>query len=82
MASESAAPEMAEYLKLICKIFWSTTYMGIPDTLLQPPQFLGWMEAIRALLLRPVPLVGPGVGSGRVWATKCLMGGGVCGWWW
>ena len=48
---------MAELLKLICKAFWSATYMGIPDTLLQQDQFVGWMTCIHALMDMPVPKV-------------------------
>ena len=46
---------VAELLKLICKAFWSATYMGIPDMLLQQEQFVGWMTCIHTLMDMPVP---------------------------
>ena len=57
LLQSGSAPEVAELLKLICKAFWSATYMGIPDTLLQQDQFVGWMTCIHALMEMPVPKV-------------------------
>ena len=57
LLQSGAAPEVAELLKLICKAFWSATYMGIPDTLLQQDQFVGWMTCIHALMEMPIPKV-------------------------
>lgn len=54
---ESAAVELADLMKLICKTFWSTTYLDIPQHLLQPPVFMAWMAAFEELVLKPVPLV-------------------------
>ena len=44
-------------LKLVCKVFWSTTYMGIPPLLLQEAQFTGWMTCLLQAVQRPVPQV-------------------------
>jgi len=55
---ESAAVELADLMKLICKTFWSTTYLDIPQHLLQPPVFMAWMAAFEELVLKPVPLEG------------------------
>lgn len=49
-------PQIAVYLKLVCKVFWSATYMGIPDVLLQPEQFMGWMTGVHLALMKPLPL--------------------------
>ena len=57
LASESAALEVAELQKLVCKVFWSTTYMGIPPLLLQEAQFSGWMSCLLQAVQRPVPQV-------------------------
>ena len=54
---DSPSLELAEVLKLICKVFWSATWMGIPDILLQEGQFLGWMTGFHKLLVKPVPQV-------------------------
>ena len=63
--SPSPSSEAAEYLKLVCKIFWSATYMCIPDVLLQPEQFAGWMNGIHLAVTKAVPVVGGGGGGGR-----------------
>ncbi|KAK9818968.1 hypothetical protein WJX74_009075 [Apatococcus lobatus] len=55
---DSPSLELAEVLKLICKVFWSTTWMGIPDILLQESQFVGWMTGFHKLLVKPVPQQG------------------------
>ena len=57
LQSGSQAEIAAELLKLICKAFWSATYMGIPDMLLQQDQFVGWMTCIHTLMDMPVPKV-------------------------
>ncbi len=57
LQSGSQAEIAAELLKLICKAFWSATYMGIPDMLLQQDQFIGWMTCIHTLMDMPVPKV-------------------------
>eukprot|EP00887_Chlorella_sp_A99_P003658 scaffold7.g3658.t1 len=58
LASDSPAVERAELLKLVCKIFWSSTYMEIPAVLLREGQFAGWMGALHALVMLPVPAEG------------------------
>ena len=57
IASNSPAVELAELMKLICKTFWSATYLEIPPLLLQPPVFTAWMECFEKLLVMPVPTV-------------------------
>ena len=54
---DSPSLELAELLKLVCKIFWSATWLGIPQILLQESQFVGWMTCFHKLLLKPVPQV-------------------------
>lgn len=57
LASKSSAVEVAELEKLVLKIFWSATYMGIPALLLQEPQFVGWMTSLLQAVKQPVPQV-------------------------
>ena len=57
LASQSAAVEAAELQKLVLKIFWSATYMGIPTLLLQEPQFVGWMTSLLQAVQQPMPQV-------------------------
>ncbi len=57
LSAASAALEVAELQKLVCKIFWSTTYMGIPRLLLQEAQFTGWMTCLLQAVQQPVPQV-------------------------
>ena len=57
LASKSPAVEVAELQKLVLKIFWSATYMGIPALLLQEPQFVGWMTSLLQAVKQPVPQV-------------------------
>ncbi|KAK9813831.1 hypothetical protein WJX73_000701 [Symbiochloris irregularis] len=54
MAMEASA-EVAQLLCLVCKIFYSACYMGVPLLLLQPEHFQGWMANLHALILRPAP---------------------------
>ena len=49
--------EAAQLLRLVCKIFYSACYMGVPALLLQPEHFQGWMGNLHALILRPAPPV-------------------------
>ena len=51
--------EIAELQKLVLKIFWSATYMGIPALLLQEAQFVGWMTSLLEAVKQPVPQVCP-----------------------
>lgn len=50
--------EVADLVKLICKIFWSSTYMEIPRQLHDPHVFTAWMACFHNLLERPVPQEG------------------------
>ncbi|CAD5166944.1 unnamed protein product [Musa acuminata subsp. malaccensis] len=50
--------EVAVLIKLICKIFWSSIYLEIPQKLLDPNVFTAWMVLYLNLLERPVPLEG------------------------
>lgn len=50
--------EVAELIKLICKIFWSSIYLEIPKQLFDPNVFNSWMILFLNVLERPVPLEG------------------------
>nr|XP_018676718.1 PREDICTED: importin beta-like SAD2 isoform X2 [Musa acuminata subsp. malaccensis] len=50
--------EVADLIKLICKIFWSSIDLEIPQKLLDPNIFSEWMFLFLNLLERPVPLEG------------------------
>ncbi|CAM8985400.1 unnamed protein product [Rhodiola kirilowii] len=52
------AVEIADLIKLICKIFWSSIYLEIPKLLLDPAVFDSWMTLFLNLLERPVPSEG------------------------
>lgn len=56
LAMDSTAPELAELLKLVCKTYWSATYMSIPPLLNQEQQFTGWMACFHTLMMKPLPL--------------------------
>ncbi|XVF84412.1 hypothetical protein PTKIN_Ptkin17bG0035100 [Pterospermum kingtungense] len=55
---EKPAVEVADLIKLICKIFWSSIYLEIPKQLLDPNVFNSWMMLFLNVLERPVPLEG------------------------
>ncbi|GMJ01728.1 enhanced miRNA activity 1, SUPER SENSITIVE TO ABA AND DROUGHT2, UNARMED 9 [Hibiscus trionum] len=55
---EKPAVEVADLIKLICKIFWSSIYLEIPKQLLDPNAFSAWMVLFLKVLERPVPLEG------------------------
>ncbi|TYH55539.1 hypothetical protein ES332_D09G241800v1 [Gossypium tomentosum] len=55
---DKPALEVADLIKLICKIFWSSIYLEIPKQLLDPNLFNAWMMAFLNVLERPVPLEG------------------------
>lgn len=59
LAAGGAAPEAGELIKLVLKTFWSATYMYVPAPLAEPQQFAGWMTALHAFVLAPVPTVPP-----------------------
>ncbi|ERN11860.1 importin beta-like SAD2 [Amborella trichopoda] len=50
--------EVADLLKLICKIFWSSIYLEIPKQLFDPNVFNAWMALFLNILERPVPIEG------------------------
>ncbi|KAI8465003.1 MAG: armadillo-type protein [Monoraphidium minutum] len=54
-AGASAGLAPAAYAKLVLKVFWSATFMGIPDALLADEQFRGWMGGLHDMLRRPPP---------------------------
>lgn len=73
MGLDSPSPDLAELLKLLCKIFWSATYMEIPQLLLQV-----WQAAITGvgrLCRRGCPWLGCLSGRGCPWSGRL----GVCG---
>uniref|UniRef100_A0A061RWK7 Putative importin-7 n=1 Tax=Tetraselmis sp. GSL018 TaxID=582737 RepID=A0A061RWK7_9CHLO len=47
--------EVAELIKLICKTFWSSTFMSMPACLADHDQFVGWMTCIHTFINMPVP---------------------------
>ncbi|KAK1425494.1 hypothetical protein QVD17_20846 [Tagetes erecta] len=50
--------EIADLIKLICKIFWSSIYLEIPKKLSDHNVFNAWMVLFLNILERPVPLEG------------------------
>ncbi|XP_076945680.1 importin beta-like SAD2 [Bidens hawaiensis] len=50
--------EVADLIKLICKIFWSSIYLEIPKKLYDLNVFNAWMVLFLNILERPVPLEG------------------------
>ncbi|RWR73022.1 importin beta-like protein SAD2 [Cinnamomum micranthum f. kanehirae] len=50
--------EVADLIKLICKIFWSSIYLEIPKQLFDANVFNAWMILFLSILERPVPLEG------------------------
>ncbi|KAE8673868.1 Importin beta-like SAD2 [Hibiscus syriacus] len=50
--------EVADLIKLICKIFWSSIYLEIPKQLLDPNVFNAWMMLFLNVLERHVPVEG------------------------
>ncbi len=57
LAQPVLSAQAALYSKLVCKTFWSATFMGIPAVLLQEEQFSGWMRCFHEALRKPVPEV-------------------------
>lgn len=45
----------SHYVKLVLKVFWSATFMGIPTALLRDDQLAGWVSALHDVLRRPPP---------------------------
>nr|XP_017226651.1 PREDICTED: importin beta-like SAD2 isoform X2 [Daucus carota subsp. sativus] len=54
----SPSIEVADLIKLICKIFWSCIYLEIPKQLFESNAFNAWMVLFLNILERPVPLEG------------------------
>ncbi|XP_077226915.1 importin beta-like SAD2 [Tasmannia lanceolata] len=50
--------EVADLIKLVCKIFWSLIYLEIPKQLFDPNVFNAWMILFLSILERSVPLEG------------------------
>ncbi|RYQ79055.1 hypothetical protein Ahy_Scaffold8g108542 isoform A [Arachis hypogaea] len=50
--------EVADLIKLICKIFWSSIYLEIPKLLFDQNIFNAWMVLFLNVLERPVPVEG------------------------
>ncbi|XP_061364668.1 importin beta-like SAD2 isoform X1 [Gastrolobium bilobum] len=50
--------EIADLIKLICKIFWSSIYLEIPKLLFDQNIFNAWMMLFLNVLERPVPSEG------------------------
>ncbi|CAL0316301.1 unnamed protein product [Lupinus luteus] len=50
--------EVADLIRLICKIFWSSIYLEIPKLLFDQNVFNAWMVLFLNILERPVPLEG------------------------
>jgi hypothetical protein len=49
--------QVPEFIKLICKVFWSATFMTIPQLLVQQEHFQGWMMAFHTAMRKPLPWV-------------------------
>ncbi|CAA0808845.1 Importin beta-like SAD2 [Striga hermonthica] len=47
--------EVADLIKLICKIFWSSIYLEVPKQLFDPNVFNAWMVLFLNILEKPVP---------------------------
>ncbi|BAT93510.1 Importin beta-like [Vigna angularis] len=50
--------EVADLIKLICKIFWSSIYLEVPKLLFDQNVFNAWMVLFLNVLESPVPLEG------------------------
>nr|XP_043610617.1 importin beta-like SAD2 [Erigeron canadensis] len=55
---ENPSIDIADMIKLICKIFWSSIYLEIPKKLYDPNAFNDWMVLFLVILERPVPIEG------------------------
>ncbi|KAG0567157.1 hypothetical protein KC19_7G115500 [Ceratodon purpureus] len=58
IALPNPAIEVADLIKLILKIFWSSAYLEIPKVLHDVNTFTAWMSSFHNLLERPVPVEG------------------------
>jgi hypothetical protein len=59
-------------LLLLLQIFWSATFMAVPDLLLQMDQFSGWMMCLHQAMRKPLPWV----------STKAVFGKKTYRFWW
>ncbi|KAE9604967.1 putative armadillo-like helical protein [Lupinus albus] len=76
------SPEVADLIKPICKIFWSSIYLEIPTLLLDQNIFNTWMMLFLNVLERHVPLEGQpidpelrkswGWWKGKKWTVQIL----------
>uniref|UniRef100_A0A383WBL3 Importin N-terminal domain-containing protein n=1 Tax=Tetradesmus obliquus TaxID=3088 RepID=A0A383WBL3_TETOB len=55
VANPSPTAQVAEFMKLVCKIFWSATFMAVPELLLNMEQFSGWMMCLHQAMRKPLP---------------------------
>ncbi|CAH8330930.1 unnamed protein product [Eruca vesicaria subsp. sativa] len=55
---ENPSLEIAELMKLICKIFWSSIYLELPKKLYDINVFNSWMVLFLSVSERPVPVEG------------------------
>ncbi|CDY55746.1 BnaA05g35320D [Brassica napus] len=55
---ENPSLEIAELMKLICKIFWSSIYLELPKQLFDINVFNAWMVLFLSVSERPVPVEG------------------------
>ncbi|KAG6549125.1 hypothetical protein Mapa_009351 [Marchantia paleacea] len=58
LSIQNPTVEIADLIKLICKIFWSSSYLEIPKLLHDANIFTAWMACFHNLLERPVPVEG------------------------
>ncbi|KAF8079661.1 hypothetical protein N665_1010s0008 [Sinapis alba] len=55
---ENPSLEIAELMKLICKIFWSSIYLDLPEQLYEINVFNAWMVLFLSVSERTVPVEG------------------------
>lgn len=67
-----ALAQVPEFIKLICKVYWSSTFMTIPQLLVQQEHFQGWMMAFHTALRKPLPWV-RGIRQSHGCADVCLL---------
>jgi hypothetical protein len=58
LALPNPSIEVADLIKLILKIFWSSAYLEIPKVLHDVNTFTAWMASFHMILERPVPTEG------------------------
>lgn len=65
----------------VCKIFWSCTYMEIPDIMLKQEQFVGWMQCLLTFVTRPTPQVSPSALGNLAQLVRCHSSCWPCATW-